>query len=143
MDAARLDLTLIAQARTVIARIEMVSHGRTVNLGPSGGNGEPLYPPGGISSKDDREPDQPHKSHLHYEARLRGCKTDRDLEQVIEDATATLSRWQHSPAPPRDSVAWKAQVAADTRKPGVIAKQYGITRQYVWQIKKMYGQQAA
>lgn len=138
-----LDLTLIAQARTVIARIELVSHGRTANLGPTNGDGTPVYPPGGISRRDDREPDQPHKSHLYYRRRLHGCLTNHALLEVIQDAEKTLDAWKHTPAPPRDSTAWKAQVAADTRKPGVIAKDYGITRQYVWQIKKAHGQQDA
>lgn len=143
MDAAPLDLGLIAQARTIIARLELVSHGRTTNLGPTSGAGESVYPPGGISRRDDREPDQPHKSHLHYRVRLHRCDTDQDLFDLIQDATATLDAWQHTPAPPRDSTAWKALIAADTRKPGEIAKDYGITRQYVWQIKKLHGQQEA
>lgn len=143
MDTGPLDLTLIAQARTVIARLELVSHGRTANLGPTNSDSAPAFPPGGIAGRDDREPDQPHKSHLHYNKQFLRCETNGDLLELIEDAQETLHDWQHSRRAPRDSRAWKALVAADTRRPGDIAEDYGISRQYVWQIKKMYGQQEA
>lgn len=141
MHVEALDPALISQARTTIARLELISHGGTANFGPQTGSGEALYPPGGIVRRDDKEPDQPHKSHLHYRRRLARCNTNHDLERLIEEAEETLRRWKHTPNAPKDSRAWKEQVAHDTRKPSVIAKDFGITRQYVWQIKRLYGTQ--
>lgn len=140
--AAPLDLALIAQARTVIARLELVSHGRTVNLGPSGGTGEPLFPPGGIAGRDDREPDQPHKSHLHYRRRLHGCRTDDDLRAVIDDAADTLAAWKKSAPPPENSVSWQEQIANDTRKAAVVAKHWNVKKEYVWMLRRKFGTNA-
>lgn len=136
-----IDTATLAQARTLVARLELVSHGRAMDFSPTRGGDRSALPPGGIAGKDDREPDHPQRSHLHYRRRLAHCRSTEDVERLIGDLEATLRAWQHTPRPPVDSRAWKEQVAADTRKPGVIAKDYKITRQYVWQIKKLYGEQ--
>lgn len=138
-----IEMATLLEARTLLRRLELLSHGKTLKLEPTRGGEGGIYPPGGIAGKDDREPDHPHKSHVHYQRRLRGCRTGEDLKRVMREMEATLYAWHHAPNPPADSHAWKAKIAEDTRKPGVIARDYNISRQYVWQIKRMYGTQEA
>lgn len=139
MDTAEpLTLGLIAQARTIIARLELVSHGRTATYGPTGGDGTPLYPPGGISRKDDREPDQPHKSHLHYRRRLAGCRTNEDVQAVIREAEDTLEAWKHTPAPPSDSPAWQEQVGKAKGSIREVAREWGLSASRVHQLRRRY-----
>lgn len=137
-----LDITLIAQARTVIARLELVSHGRTANLGPTGGDGVPVFPPGGIAGRDDREPDQPHKSHLHYNKRFLRCHTNGDLLTLIEDAQATLDAWKHTPKPPLDSPAWQQQVGTAEGTIRHVAEEWGLSASRVHQLRRRYQDEA-
>lgn len=142
MDIEPLDPALIAQARTVIARLELVSHGGTANFGPQTGEGDPLYPPGGIARRDDREPDQPHKSHLHYRHRLGRCTTNQHLLELIADAAKTLDAWQHTPRPPSDSPAWQEQVGTAKGSIRAVAQTWGISASRVHQLRRRYADAA-
>ncbi len=54
------------------------------------------------------------------------------------DCAATLMAWRHPPTPRRDTEAWQRMVARDTRKAREVAAEWGISRQYVYQLRRRY-----
>lgn len=135
-----------ARARTLVAQLEMVSHAPAMNLDSGAKSSEHpggKRPPGGPCRKDDMEPGYAQKSHLYFRRWLSRCHTDGQFLALIAAAEEALDRWKRTPLAPKDSIAWRDQIVSDTRKASVIAKQYGITRQYVWQIKNAAKNKAA
>lgn len=135
-----IEMATLLEARTLLRRLELLSHGQTMKLAPTRGGSEgSIYPPGGIAGKDDREPDHPHKSHIHYRRRLGRCRTDEHVQAVIDDMALALYAWQHSAPPPADSAAWKEQVARDPGHVEDVAARWNIKKAYVWQLRRQFG----
>jgi hypothetical protein len=133
------------RAHTMIARLELVSHGTVAKLGGAGGgSGDgPLFPPGGVVSKEDREEDHPHKSHLVFRRLLARCDTEPQFARLADDAEEVLRQWQHSARPPRDSQAWREQVGRAMGSIRDVAADWGISPTYAHQLRRQYGRSAA
>lgn len=136
-----LDAQLVAQARTVIARLELVSHGKTASWSPSHGTEPPALPAGGISLLDDIEDDHPQKSHIYFARMLRRCRTNEHVERLIREAHIALDAWQRTPQtndPDWGSFAWKKQIARDDRPLEVVARFYSIGKSTVSKYRALY-----
>lgn len=134
------------RARTLIARLELVSHGTVAKIGgdPGGGDGDgPLFPSGGIGHLDDLEVDHPLKSHAHFHARLSACRTEPQYGTLADDVQVVLERWHRAKRPPRDSTAWRALVAKDNRRASDVAAEWGISKSYVHQLRQQLKREAA
>ena len=112
------------QARQLIARLELISHGTTRNYAALNETSHTTStettstrPPGGIHPQDDREHDYPQKSYLYFRRRLAGARTPRDLQAIVTDAQAALGACTHTAQPPggiepeRGTFAWKRMIA--------------------------------
>ena len=141
-----IDPDALTRARTLLARLELVSHGGTQNLAPEPGrNAEQTaaFPPGGIARKDDREPDHPLKSHDHFKRRVRGAPDTETIDMLNREMEAALKAWTHSTPPPADSLAWRRQVGTEQGSVRDVAARWGISPSRVHQLRKQYGERAA
>lgn len=139
-----IDPSTLARARTLLAKLELISHGRAMSWERSRGGEGALFPPGGVNRDDDRDPESLIlRSHLHYRRRIAGATSEGTLLLVIGEMEQTLKRWTHTASPPMDSLAWRDRVASSEASIGAVktAEVFGITRQRVWQIAK--GRKAA
>lgn len=128
------------RAYTMVARLEMVSHGTTQSFNGSGGRGGDvvaLFPPGGVVPKDDRE-DPQLKSHVYFRRQLETCRTEDDYSALADEVESVLARWRRAARPPRDSNAWREAVATDTRRASVVAEEWGISKSYVHQLRQAH-----
>jgi len=133
------------RARTMIARLELVSHGTVAKLDSEGGGSSdgPLLPPGGVFAKEDLEVDHPHKSHVFYRRALRRCSTEAEFAALAAAVEKTLRLWRHSARPPKDSEAWRREVGRDTRPAKVVAAEWEISASYVYQLREQFKREAA
>lgn len=137
----------VREARTLLARLELVSHGRTANLSAEPGRSAEstaLFPPGGVVRADDREPDHPLRSHEHFRPRLAGARSVRVVRLLISEMEAALVAWQRSPAPPADSEAWRerlGRLAASCTERGErarLARHWNVSSQRLYQLEQDY-----
>ena len=131
------------RARTLIARLELVSHGTVARIGSEGGgDGDgPLLPPGGVKGGDDFKGEYPQKSHLHFRARLDGCRTVAEFSALARDVAAALEAWQRTPAPSSPepgTLAFKRMIAACTEPVDEIVRLYSVSRAAVYKYRKDY-----
>lgn len=143
--ASDIDPSTLARAKTLLLRLELVSHGGTQNLNPQGKAAErsALFPPGGIARKDDREdPETPlwrAYSHLHFKPRLANARTTEVVELLIGEMEDALRAWTHTGMPPRDSQAWKERIANEPGHVEDVARTWGVKKTYVWQLRRQFG----
>jgi hypothetical protein len=115
------------EARTLLARLELLSHVPAVstNESPVHGGGEPKggnRPRGGIDHRDDVSADAvdfPQKSHVYYRRRFMRCHTEGQFVALVKEMRKTLEAWAKTPEvkgglePERGSFRWKRMIAND------------------------------
>ena len=143
---------LLSELRTVLARLELVSHVPAFNYESSGGRdaGESIggkRPPGGIQRADDREPDYPQKSVEHFKRRVGGARSNRALELILADARKALEAAQRQPAatsePKFGEQGWKRFVAESPEKASDLARKFGCKRSYIEKVRRLYRDEEA
>jgi hypothetical protein len=142
----------------VLAELDLVSHvpaaqsiegGRSAE-GDIGGN----RPPGGVDRKEDRQPSDPKRnadkperllrSADHFMRRIAKARSEHTLGLILEDAEASLDAWKRQPAPDKSNEPkygtpqWKRYIAESAEKPNVLAKRFGVTRQYIEKVRREY-----
>lgn len=133
----------------------MVSHvrGTAYDVSSSGGNGQPLLPPGGIDHRGDRQPEYRQKSVDHFVQRWNGLVSRLDRmggehamavrDEILREALAALKDWRRTPPiagkdPDEGSFEWKCRVANDPRPSRVVAGQYGVSHVTVIRYRRQY-----
>lgn len=117
------------EMRQVLLDLEMLGEGRTQTFD------------GRVTGSNDRSPilrlsERP--AHEHFARQWSLARTDREREKVVEAAREALRSARFAPPPPRDSEPWQELVGKDPRPPAVVAREWGITRQYAWQLQQRY-----
>jgi hypothetical protein len=146
---AEIDLKLVAELRTVLAQLEMVSHVSAVNYESSGGRdaGESIggkRPPGGILRADDREADYPQKSVEHFRRRAAKATSNGALKAILADARKALEAARRQPAPDKGTEpkfgepGWKRYIAESDEKANVLAARFGCSRAYIEEVRRKY-----
>lgn len=132
------------RARTLLAQLEMVSHGTTQSFGGDGRGGDKvrLLPPGGVAFKDDRE-DPNIKSHVYYRRRLDRCQTEQEYGNLADDIETTLKAWRVAARPPRDSSAWREKVGKTEGSVREVARVWGISPSYAHQLIQQHKRKQA
>jgi hypothetical protein len=137
------------RARTLIARLELVSHGTVAKIGgdPGGGDGDgPLVPPGGVIGGDDFNVEYPQKSHIHFRRRLDGCWTEPEYGALARDVEEALEAWQRTPAPSSPepgTLAFKRMIANSAEPVEDLARKHSVSRAAVYRYRKLYGKDDA
>jgi len=139
-------MPVAAQLAQVIAELSMISHVPAVNLEPHLSTEEDIggrKPPGGTNHSDDRDPDIWVKSAEHFQIRMAGCRTSRDLELVLVDARRALQAFKRSPAvpgkdPEYGSVHWKRMIANSTESDDELSRKHGCSRAMIHKVKRLY-----
>lgn len=143
-----LDPELVRQAREAIAKLEMVSHGTTLNYDGDGrGGSEAIYPVTGhrkfrnkhsrVRLLGDLEPE-----HIELQRRLLRATTDSDLIKIRDLAIsehAQLVRQTDVPHPEVGSLQWKREIANSDLTVSELARLYAISRPTVYSYQKRYG----
>lgn len=135
-------MSLEHEMRRVLLALELVSQGTTQAWDSEGGHAPPSSrPPAGVNwagRKDDGD-DRP---ALRYARAWARCATDTAREQLLADAIEYLAacRRARRPAsdPQLDTIYWREDVANDPRPAGEVARINGITRQYVYKLRRLY-----
>lgn len=152
---SREDPKLVADLRTTLARLELVSHTSAVNHGRTHGGEEPSRAPtgGDVEHPGKMEPDEkeafPESIYVrtldHYRWRVAHCKDLDELEAIRVEADETLGKWrrQELPAEPAlSSPQWKRWAAESTLSVEEIARRSSVSRKYVYEIRAKYGKEA-
>jgi transcriptional regulator of acetoin/glycerol metabolism len=86
------------------------------------------------------------RSADYFRRRAAGCRTERQVADVLADAQTALRSYQRSPRPANPehgSWAWREQIARDIdtgrRTRAQAMQHYGISRTTLWRIMKTYG----
>jgi hypothetical protein len=145
---AEIDPKLITELRTVLARLELVSHVSAVNYESSGRDAcESIggkCPPGGIRRADDKEHDYPQKSVEHFRRRIVRATSSRVLEAILTDARRALEAARRQPAPDKKTEpkvgdpGWKRYVAESDEKANELAARFGYSRAYIEEVRRKY-----
>ena len=118
-----------SEMRQLLLELEMLAEGRTQTFD------------GRVTGSNDKSPilrmvERPAHERLAEEWLLAG--TDCEREAVVRAAREALRSARFSPPPPRDSEPWQELVGKDLRPPSVVAREWGITRQYAWQLQQRF-----
>lgn len=119
---------LDAQMRTVLLRLEMLSHGATQAWNPSGGHsGEPDDRVVTMVLRHDEPP------HLKWKRIYRVTLGADAKEQVVKDAAKELEEWCKRPAAPAGSKSFVEIMIedGDGYEPQIVAQRYGVDIAYV------------
>lgn len=156
---------LIREMRTLIAQLEMVSHAPTQQFDttpratnepkggkcPTGGD-DPRDRQGKLSPEELNDIKQCNTYHAktvtHYRMKLARSYTEPALTLLVEDIEATLTAWRRTPLvagerPALRDPRWKYWVANCDHTTADLVRWYGITRQYLHQIRRQYRADAA
>lgn len=120
-----------------------------------GKTGDTTIPRGGIDWKGDRTPEYRQKSADHFVRRLKRLHDDPrrthdvdELQPLLKDAREALEAWRKTPlvAGERPALAdprWKYWAANCDHTTADLVRWYGITRQYLHQVRRGYREEAA
>lgn len=138
---------LVSDLRQLIARLSLVSHASAARLdseprsadGDIGGN----RPPGGIDARDDKAEGFGLKSAVYFERRFARIHTDIQLQALVLEAERALEAWQRTPfvegqRPALQDPRWKQWIAHSRLDGGELARLYGVSRQYIHEVRKKY-----
>lgn len=106
-------------------------------------SGDTSIPRGDIDRMGDRTPEYRQKSHMYFVLRVPRLETFSQLAALLREAEDAIEAWERTPMvagqrPAKDDPRWKQWVASSSLNGGEIARLYGVTRQYVHQIRKGY-----
>lgn len=99
--------------------------------------------------RDDREPDHRQKSQHYFASRLTWWERDEyrmygvpELEELRDEAVLAREDWRRRPlvngkAPAKADPEWKRFIAESEKPSGDLAKEYGVSRQYINKIRAM------
>jgi hypothetical protein len=114
----------------------------------SGMSGDTAIPRGGIRIEDDKQAEFRQKSHVYFQRQLdRLLRAKRsvpsDLDALLDEAVQALEDWRKTPLlagarPVMSDPRWKQWVADSEEDGGTLARWYGVTRQYIHQVRKAY-----
>ena len=144
-----IDPQVLAEARRLLAALELISHGTTMSFTPAparSARARPV-PPGGVMREDDNAPSEfylhANRSHLYFRPLVRDAATTACLETLIDEMRKAIEAWQHTPKPPKDSIAWREQVGLAVGDVKDIAEEWQISPSRVYQLRRQYRQEAA
>lgn len=140
------------RGHTLLARLEMVSHGTVLRIAGEGGGGggERVMPPGGIKAWEDElavEEASELLTHEHFRPLLRACRTETQYATVADEIAKALAAWQRASRPQKDTRAWREQIgkemAGRDRRRGsgsaeAIAKKWRVSKKSAYQYEQEY-----
>jgi hypothetical protein len=143
------DVSVERELKQVVCELMLCSHVSAAQPGSSSRDASEgiggKRPPGGIDRKDDREHEWPLKSAGHFIARINNAHSERTLILILAEAKASLEAFERQPKPTKQnepevsSPQWKRYIAESTEGHGTLAGRFGVSRAYIQQIRKRYG----
>jgi hypothetical protein len=138
------DEDLIVTAKKLLMRLAVVSHGTTQSWNKaSPGADKPIWPSGGIHSKDDWQEEFPQKSFRYFERKLKAIHTIPKLRLIVAEMEAAVEAWTktpiaNSPEPERKSGMWKRWIAHQEGDAKEIARTNQISLKTVYRYREQY-----
>lgn len=132
-------MTLITELRQVIAELELISEVRAAKIGRTTPNttdeGLGGRCPGAPTTMTHADgPDD-------FRERMARASSGRQLRSVLEDARKALEHWKRSAKPSepvRGDPQFKRWLAESPDSVETLVHRFGITRQYVYRVRKQY-----
>lgn len=125
------------EARTLIAQVEMISHGSVQAWNPSGGGHNAEKP-------NPMPPGELHPPHIRLRAELARALTQTQVDRVAQKAREELRAARYTP--PRaiyGTEEWRTLVGTDTRTAKEVADEHGITERHVHRLRALCREKAA
>jgi hypothetical protein len=137
----------LAELRQAIMQIGMLSQVSAANLENNAKSTDDdiggKRPSGGIVAKDDFAEGFALRSVEYFDRRLRRAHTARAVTELLAEAMATLEAWKRTPIPAGQPPAlndpqWKRWIAETDLPPRDLVRMFGVSRQYIHQVRKAY-----
>jgi hypothetical protein len=126
------------EARTLIAQVELISHGSVQAWDSSGGHSaeKPLLPAG-----------EPNPPHIALRAQLAQAQTQSQVDKVTQKAREALTAARYTPRNTalliHGTKEWREAIGLDKRIAEEVAEDYGITVRHVHRLRALCRDKAA